>query len=605
MIIGERVIEGKIKPRKQARKIYTQAKQQGRKVSLVEQQRPNMFSSEVANIAPNETIKVVIEYQQSIQYQNIKDDTGNQKAGEFSLRFPMAINPRYIPGEPIVEKLELTVAEVGRGWAVNTTLVPDASKITPPVGSSNITTAKTNLRIELDAGFPIESIDSAYHRVTSMKHGSGQYTLTLAPDNNIANRDFKLSWQTAIGQQPRAAVFSQQDKNSSDTYHLIMIMPPTDTKVLQPKMGREVIYIIDSSGSMAGTSIEQARKALMMAIDRLSANETFNIIEFNSTAHKLFKQAVSANYSNKAYARRFIRHLSADGGTEMASALQLALAKPRDEQSHHNRIRQVIFLTDGSVGNEAALFQLIKNRLGESRLFTVGIGSAPNSFFMTKAARYGRGTFTYIGDVNEVQEKMNRLFTKLDAPVLKNIEINFNTRAAVEVWPKKQPDLYQGEPIMLVAKSTEQIHQINVTADMANRKWQMALKVSKTEKNNDIAVLWARNKINALMDSIHEGENKKAVKKQIVNVALKHHLVSKFTSLVAVDVTPSRPLHEAIKQHAFKTNLPKGMIYKKVFGSLPQTATTSELNLITGLILLLIAVAIISYQSIANSKKTV
>ncbi|VAW99092.1 Inter-alpha-trypsin inhibitor domain protein, partial [hydrothermal vent metagenome] len=311
-------------------------------------------------------------------------------------------------------------------------------------------------------------------------------------------------------------------------------------------------------------------------------------------------------YQNKTSAKRFIRNLSADGGTEMAAALNLALeSNSRGLNSDRNTIRQVVFLTDGSVGNEEGLFRLIKSKLGDSRLFTVGIGSAPNSYFMTKAARQGRGTFTYIGDVNEVQQKMALLFEKLDSPVLKNIHIDFNTAGALEIWPEKQPDLYKGEPIIVVAKSTEQISRVKVSADLANRKWQMDLKVTQTESNNDISVLWARQKINHLMDKLHDGENKETVKQQIVKVALKHHLVSKFTSLVAVDVTPSRPLHEAMNKHMLKTNLPKGMIHKKVFGNLPQTATASELNLLIGFILLLIAIAILGYQALANNNKAI
>ncbi len=607
MVIGKRIIEGKIKLKQEARKIYKQAKAQGRKVSLVEQQRPNIFSTAVANIAPYESIQIVIEYQQNIKYRNMS--AGNNSVGEFNLRFPMVINPRYIPGKPIIETMELSSGEVGGGWAMNTTQVPDASKITPPVSIKKIN--KISLRIELDAGFPVESLDSAYHRVTKVNHGKGKYSITLVADTenekyNYADRDFNLNWQTAIGKQPRAAVFSQQDENSNDAYHLIMIMPPTEAKAEQAKMAREVIYIIDTSGSMAGTSIKQARQALLMAVDRLSVNETFNIIEFNSTAHKFFRRAVNASQRNKVAAKRFIRNLSANGGTEMAAALNLALAAhSRPSNSSHNTIRQVVFLTDGSVGNEEGLFQLIKSKLGDSRLFTVGIGSAPNSYFMTKAARQGRGTFTYIGDVNEVQQKMGRLFTKLDSPILKNIHIDFNTAGAMEVWPEKQPDLYKGEPIMIVAKSTGKLNKIKVSADLANRKWQMNLKITQTELTNDIAVLWARQKISHLMNKLYESENKAAAKQQIVKVALKHHLVSKFTSLVAVDVTPTRPLHEAMNKQVLKTNLPKGMIYKKVFGNLPQTATASELNLLTGFILLLIAIVMLGYQALANTKKAI
>lgn len=590
MYVGSRIIEGKIKPREEARKIYNKAKQQGKKASLVEQQRPNMFRNTIANIGPGETIKVVIEYQQNIQYQFISNQDIQKSTGEFNMRFPMAINPRYIPGKVINEKTEITSANnsAGRGWAMNTQQVADASYITPPVSTEKIN--KINLRVELDAGFDIETIRSDYHRVSTVNHGAGKYTVTLLPGNsekaNYADRDFSLRWQTAIGKQPRAAVFSQQHKG--EYYHLLMVMPPTDISMARTRLSREVIYIIDTSGSMAGTSIRQARKALLLAIDQLSAKETFNIIEFNSSAHKLFGHAVNASHRNKVAARRFIKSLQADGGTEMASALNLAF----DQQTSHSetgKIRQVIFLTDGSVGNEDSLFKLIKSRLGESRLFTVGIGSAPNSYFMTKAAKHGRGTFTYIGNVNEVQQKMAELFSKLESPVLKNLKINYNTAEKVEAWPEKQPDLYLGEPVIIAVKSKEALDKIDLTAELNNSQWNMQLKISDTAQASDVGVLWARKKISSLMDSLYEGAEKQKVKKQVTEVALNHHLVSKYTSLVAVDITPSRPLNELLNKHAFKVNLPADMIYKKVFGSMAQTATTAELNLLFGITLLLVA----------------
>lgn len=607
MFIGQRVIEGKIKPREEAKKIYTKAKREGKKASLIEQQRPNMFTNSIANIGPHEKVKVVIEYQQTIHY-----SVSDSNVGEFNLRFPMALTPRYIPGKvstkPVIEQLEVGTSGVGNsvGWAMNTDQVPDASLITPPVSREKIN--KISLRVELDAGFPIETIRSAYHRVSKVNHGEGKVTITLLPDNesentNFADRDFNLTWQTTVGSQPRAAVFSQ--KQGADYYNLLMIMPPSDVgqnKVQQIKLDREVVYILDTSGSMGGASIRQARKALLLAIDRLSPRETFNVIEFNSTAHKLFSIAVPATHRNKNAAKRFVSHLNANGGTEMASALNLAFENSQYQEST-NRIRQIIFLTDGSVGNEDMLFGLIKQKLGTSRLFTVGIGSAPNSHFMTKAAKFGRGTFTYIGNVNEVQQKMDALFSKLDAPVLKNIKIDFNSNKTIETWPKQQPDLYLGEPILAVTKSVEAIKSIKLSADMNNKQWKLDLTISNAEESGDIGVLWARKKISNLMDSLFDGVDKDEVKKEVTSVALTHHLVSKYTSLVAVDVTPSRAVNEPLNKHALKTNLPKGMVHEKVFGQLPQTATEAEKNIIIGLVLMLIALLMIRQQQKLNKKE--
>jgi len=600
MFVGQRVIEGKIKQREEARKIYNKAKREGKKASLVEQHRPNLFQNSIANIGPGETIKVVIEYQQNVQYV-----VSEKNSGEFNLRFPMAINPRYIPGNVMGRELTKSVSEkieVGNGWGINTNQVPDASLITPPVSSKLIN--KVNLRVELDVGFPIDTILSAYHRVTKVNHGNGKATVTLLPDNemekyNYMDRDFNLKWQTDVGKQPRAAVFSQ--KKGKNYYHLLMIMPPNNSAKSLSKINREVIYILDTSGSMGGSSIRQARKALLLAIDNLSSSETFNVIEFNSTARKFFSSAVKANYRNKSSAKRFVSNLDANGGTEMASALNLAFKNSNKSDDDSSRIRQIIFLTDGSVGNEEMLFGLIKRKLGNSRLFTIGIGSAPNSHFMTKAAKFGRGTFTYIGDVNEVQQKMGELFAKLDSPILKNIKIEYGSNSQIEAWPKQQPDLYLGEPIIVVARSAEALSDISLSADMGNKNWNLDLKITQSEGNEGVSVLWARKKISSLMESLYEGEDKEKIKRSVTDIALEHHLVSKFTSLVAVDVTPSRTKDNILNKHAFKTNLPKGMSYKKVFGHLPKTATTAELNILIGLILLLIALVMIRHQMKLNA----
>ena len=617
MVVGERVIVGKIKPRAEAKKIYTKAKQEGKKASLIEQHRPSMFQNSVASIGPNETIKVVIEYQQTIQYQVTENtintnstDSNQETMGAFNLRFPLAINPRYIPGKTIKEKIEIGANgnKAGSGWAINTDQVPDASFITPPAHQPTTNLNKLNqvtLRVELDAGFPIESLNSASHKVSKVRHGEGIYTITLLPDNeytknNVADRDFNLKWQTAIGKQPRAAVFSEQ--HGSEFYNLVMIMPPTKFDANKTKLAREVVYILDTSGSMGGASIRQARKALLLAIDRLTAKETFNIIEFNSHATKLFTSSVQATHRNKVAAKRFVKKLQANGGTEMASALNLALNNQSNNKSDSNRIRQVIFLTDGSVGNEDMLFGLIKKKLGDSRLFTIGIGSAPNSYFMTKAAKFGRGTFTYIGDVNEVQQKMGELFSKLDSPILKNIKIYFNTNLSIESWPQQQPDLYLGEPIIVVTKSAERLNDIKLIAQLNNSQWQMNLNASNAKQNNDIGVLWARKKISNLMDSLQDGNTKERVKTQVTKIALQHHLVSKYTSLVAVDVTHSRPLSELLKKQALKTNLPKGMVHNKVKMRLAKTATAAQWNILKGSFLLFIALLMLWRQMKLNKR---
>ncbi len=229
-----------------------------------------------------------------------------------------------------------------------------------------------------------------------------------------ADRDFELHWTPDVGRAPGAAVFVEP--KDGKTYALVMLVPNAPDASL-PRMPREATYIIDTSGSMAGTSIVQAKAALLYALDRLAPGDRFNVIEFNSRARPLFDVPMPVDPATLGRARSFVSGLKADGGTEMREALTLALRAPKVE----GFVRQIVFLTDGAVGNENELFALIRERLDDRRLFTVGIGSAPNSHFMTKAAQFGRGTFTYIGDTREVQEKMAALFRKLESPVLTDV----------------------------------------------------------------------------------------------------------------------------------------------------------------------------------------
>ncbi len=568
MHIGQRVIEGVIKEKQAAKQIYEQAKQQGKKAALIEQERPNMFTNSVANIGPAETVTVEIEYQQTLRYDQ----------GRFGLRFPMAITPRYIPGKPVSETINVT----GRGWAKNTDQVPSAARITPPVYPGRDKINPVSLRIELDVGYPLLEVKSLYHRITQRQHGVGQVTLTLTAGEVPADRDFELVWTPEVGHVPKAALFSE--KVAGQFYHLLMVLPPQQGVAGGQPMAREVIYVIDTSGSMSGTSIKQAKRSLIMALNRLRPRDRFNIIQFNSTTDLLFSQARAANQNNLRRARRYVRSLDADGGTEMAPALSAALRGQGESQF----VRQVIFLTDGSVGNETALFDLIKQHLGQSRLFTIGIGSAPNSYFMRKAAQYGRGTFTYIGDVREVNEKMAALFSKLESPVMTDMKVQFSGGVQVEVWPRRVPDLYYGEPIILAAKTSGGKEKVTLKGVRALAPWQATLDLDQAHRGEGIGVFWARSKIAALMDSLHDGADKAVVRKAVINVALTHHLVSRYTSLVAVDVTPTRPQSASLDSHAMPVNLPQGQNYQKIFGQLPQTATPAELHLIIGFVLLLL-----------------
>ncbi len=611
MRIGERVVEGAIRERVQAKKEYEQARQNGQRAALLEQERPNIFTSSVANTGPREDIVIEIEYQQALRYDS----------GRFSLRFPMVVAPRYIPGNALpspshaidVARAELIHGEegaspdptVGRGWARNTNQVPDASRITPPVqrpedGALN----PVSIRVELDAGMPVARVVSSYHAINQRKVDERSQVIELRSGVTPANRDFALHWEPVKGTAPRTAWFTE--KRGDATYGLLMVMPPAAEKRVK-RIPREVIFVIDTSGSMSGTSIEQARLALQLAIERIDRKDRFNVIEFNSNARKLFPDALPADSDNREVARRWVGNLQAQGGTEMARALDLAL----DGQTHPDRVRQVVFLTDAAVGNEEPLLAMLSERLGDSRLFTVGIGSAPNGYFMTKAAQVGRGTFTYIGNVEEVQEKMGELFGKLESPVLKNLRIDWPRDAVVETWPARIPDLYVGEPIVVTAALSPGAAGERARGDArvsglrGDEQWESKVSVQRDTGSEGVAALWARDKIDALMDAKLDGADGEQTRELVTAVALEHRLVTKYTSLVAVDRTPARPKSEGMRSSTIPTNLPAGWNYDAVFGSaiageLPQGATDSRFNLLLGGVLLLAGLMLLAAQRSAG-----
>ena len=567
MRVGERVIEGQIKERTEARRTYENAKAEGRKTTLLEHERPNMFTTSVANIGPGEEIVVALEYEETLRYGD----------GAFRLRFPLAITPRYIPGAA-------TEAEaMGIGWSQVTAQVPDADRITPPfVPARDGHANPVSITIDMNAGFPLAKVASSYHAIDVEERPGNRYRIVLGDGPVPAARDFELVWTPDVGSAPGAALFTET--LGGKTYALLMTLPPTLADADTPRAPREITYIVDTSGSMEGVSIAQARDALSMALDRLQAGDRFNVIEFNSTSTSLFTAPMPFDAATHAQAKRFVAKLRARGGTEMLPALAAALDGPPESEL----MRQVVFLTDGAVGNEDAILRLLHDKLGDRRLFTIGIGPSPNTFFLTKAAQFGRGTFTFIGDVREVRQKMTDLFRKLESPALTDITVDWP--GGTDAWPRRVPDLYAGEPVVVTAQFPAGTLQGNVliSGSRAGQKWQAVLPMQDGATEAGVAVLWARAKIDALMDAGRQGppERELDIRNAVLDVALTHHLISKYTSLVAVDVTPTRPVGTDTLKSAVPGNIPEGLTG---FDQLPRTATPAALSLVMGALLLLAA----------------
>jgi Ca-activated chloride channel family protein len=356
------------------------------------------------------------------------------------------------------------------------------------------------------------------------------------------------------------------------------------------------------SGSAASSSppgrqpLEQAKAALAFAIDRLAPEDHFNVIKFSDDASALFPASVPAGDRALEEAREHVAALRTEGGTNMMPALDLAFAG----RPVPGAVRQVVFVTDGAVGNEAQLLQRIRFRLGSSRLFTVGIGSAPNGHFMSRAAEEGRGSFTYIGRIDEVGPMMEGLYAKLESPVLTGLELDWGA-AGAEAWPERLPDLYAGEPVMIAARlpagSLGDGSEAVLTGSFGHRTLELRRTLGPKRGGQGLAAvdrpgvskLWARRKIAAIESSALDGVPHDQVRSSVIEVALRHHLVSQFTSLVAVDRTPARPLDEAVQSRRLPVSLPAGWEAPGMVGSLPQGGTGSRLLAILGVALLTLA----------------
>ena len=536
MYVDERVIEGQIHEKEEAKKIYEKAKSEGKSASLVEQQRPNIFTTNVANIAPGGKIKVAIEYQQAVSISN----------NRYSVRFPMVVGDRYIPGAPIY------TPEDSLGTSFNTNEVKDASEITP-ISENHVrglidenyeTNLPVRIDINLNAGFDVISLNSTYHKVRTESLNQTSKYITLAEVSQL-DRDFELTWSANMSHEPEVALFAQENDNS--IYLMLMAIPPKNEVFKRSDRPRELIFIIDSSGSMSGDSMRQAKDSLYEALERLKPTDRFNIIDFDSEFEPLFDSAMMASKLHMSEARGFIRKIDADGGTEMYNPIDFAL-KSRDSESK-NYLRQIVFITDGQSSNEASIFNNVSYNIKNDRFFTIGIGSAPNSYLLTKLADFGRGAFTYIGSQQEVSQKMNRLFEKLESPALTDIQVNFPPEITSELAKDVIHDLYAGETITAAFKMNALPDSLEITGKTIDGEFNKTITIDKISSTSGIDILWASRKIDRLTDVFNNTFSSKATalaKKDVTEIALDYHLVSRFTSLVAVDITPVRPENEEL-----------------------------------------------------------
>jgi Ca-activated chloride channel family protein len=569
--VGERRIVGEIRERQDARRVYDEARRSGRRAALLEQQRPHLFTSRVANVPPGETVAVEIELVVPVTYRD----------GEFALRFPTTLTPVYVPGVPLRDVPADPGAGPwlpldGSGWSPPTDRVPDAPLVSAwqyaAPGSDAAPLNPLAFDIRIDAGVPLAAVESLYHDI-AIDREEARYRITPRSGPVEMDRDLVLRWRPRPAAQPRAAVF--HERFDGEDFALLMVVPPVAETV--QRLPRELLLVIDVSGSMQGEPIRQARSSVLHALRSLEPQDRVNVIAFNDSLRVLFAASRPATAETLAAARDFVAGLQAGGGTEMLPALRRALHEPWAEGGTAADgpvlLRQLLFVTDGAVANETELFRLIERDLGAARLYTIGIGSAPNGYFMHRAAVLGRGDALFIARPEEVAPQLDALFARLARPLARDLQVTWPF--PVEAFPAAVPDLYAGQPLQQAVRIAGDYlpgAELRVSGRIAGRAWENRLTLPEGARADGVAQHWARRKLEDLLAGARRGVEREEVRAAALPLALRFSLASPFTSFVAREERPLRPALAPVGADKLPNTRPAGQAPQQF--AFAQTATT-------------------------------
>jgi Ca-activated chloride channel family protein len=516
MLVGERTIKGKILPREEAQAVYEAAKSGGKVASLLDQERPNIFTQSVANILPGEKIKIIISYVEVLKYDE----------GAYEFVFPMVVGPRYVPGTPTGESK-------GNGASSDTDRVPDASRITPRLAEMR-SGHDISLEVNLDAGLIVDDVSSKTHPIDVQRPDNRSARLKLKDSETIPNKDFILRYDIAGKAVQDALLTHASDKGRFFT----LILQPPERVTAEDVTPKELVFVLDTSGSMSGFPIEKAKETMRLALDNLYPSDTFNLITFSGDTHILFPQPVPATKQNLNRAQAFLESRSGGGGTEMMTAIKAALA-PSDDQSH---IRIVCFMTDGYVGNDMEIISEIQKHQN-ARVFSFGIGNGANRFLLDKMAEVGRGEVEYVTLVEDGSAAARRFHDRIRNPLLTDISIDWNGLPVADVYPQRIPDLFGAKPVILTGRfSNSGRATIRLKGKMAGSDFvrEIPVEFPETMASHDVlAPLWARARIDSLMGEDYlgaqRGTMRAGLKETITQLGIEYRLMTQFTSFVAVE----------------------------------------------------------------------
>ncbi len=497
--IGARIIRGEMKDREEARKIYEKARDEGRRAGLLEQERTNIFTQSLANIAPGESIEVTIHLVQPV----------HQERGRFELALPTRVGERYIPAGT------------------------DGARLGPPAGAAQLQgCAPLGVSVAIEGGaLGIQGLASKYHTVDVDRQEDG-VLVELARAGAPLGRDFVLSWGLR-GDAPQASLVAQADRRGEGGHFTLTIVPPKIVAAEQVR-GRELIFVIDSSGSMRGTPLETAKATVNHALEHMRPEDRFQILNFSRSASSLGPAPIENTGAARAEAARYLDEVVSMGGTEMLSGIRAALGMPHDE----DRLRMVLFLTDGYIGNEQDIFTTLEKDIGGARLFSLGVGSSVNRHLLEGMARFGRGAVTYMGPGESPKVAVDRFYERIDDPVLTDIGVDWGSLEVDAVLPSRIPDLFSGQPVVVYGTyAGTPAGTVHLEGRLAGERVRIPVEVdfSRAENASGLASMWARQQIDEWLGAERvRGEDDK-IRGLVTALAIERRIMTEYTSFVAVD----------------------------------------------------------------------
>ncbi|MFI7674906.1 VIT domain-containing protein [Actinophytocola sp. NPDC049390] len=507
-----RVVEGVLKERGEARATYDQAIQEGKRASIAEEERPGVFTMRVGNIMPGERVTVHLTLAGALAYED----------GEATYRFPLVVAPKYIPGRPVDGE------QVGDGTALDTDEVPDASRISPPVllpGFPN--PVDLSLSVDVDtAGLPLAAVRSSLHATTTDDTDNGM-RISLHPGER-ADRDFLLRLKIGDESAISTALTVLPDEDEQAGTFALTVLPPTGEPA---RRDRDVVLVLDRSGSMSGWKMVAARRAAARIIDTLGGADRFAVMGFDyqiDTPPGLPDGLVEASDRNRFRAVEFLATLDARGGTEMLSPLRKAADLLGEET---DRERVLVLVTDGQIGNEDRILSELSPKLAGVRVHTVGIDRAVNEGFLRRLAGT-RGRCELVESEDRLDEAMHNIHRRIGTPLVTDLHVAGDglTLDAATLAPTPFPDVFPGAPVVVMGRYTGSPQgAVTVTG-------QPGLRTSLTATHSDnpaLANLWARAIVRDLEDKYVTGQT--SLEDRIVETSLKFGVLSRFTAFVAVD----------------------------------------------------------------------